>query len=425
MTKCDAAVPEQENPQREFALDVVKRLRAAGHEALWAGGCVRDQLLGRPPKDYDVATSALPDEVRELFGRRRTLAIGAAFGVITVRGGELTPIEVATFRTDGEYHDGRRPESVAFTTAEHDAQRRDFTINGLFFDPIAETVVDYVGGLADLEARVVRAIGDPRRRFAEDKLRMLRAVRFAATYDFALDEATLQAIRSMADEATQVSGERVGAELRRILTHDSRARGAALLAEADLLLPLLPEIAPHAAADDDAWRAAIGRLGGLDEAAVALAFAALLHGMVDVEHVRVLGRRLRLSNKELDRTIWLLQQLPAMLDAATLPWPRLQRMLVHEGSSELLALADVILPAADAGMARCREQLSRSEADWNPPPLVGGDDLMRRGVKPGRQFAALLEHLRDEQLEGRIRTQDEAVDAARVWLETAEKGAER
>nr|MBA3482854.1 hypothetical protein [Pirellulales bacterium] len=205
----------------------------------------------------------------------------------------------------------------------------------------------------------------------------------------------------------------------------SRARGASLLAEADLLRPLLPELALHAVADDQAWRAAIGRLGRLEHSTVPLAFAALLHGMVDLEQVRVLARRLRLSNKELDRTMWLLQQLPAMLDAATLPWPRLQRLLVHEGSHELLALAAVILPAGDAGMARCREQLARPADQWNPPPLVTGDALMRRGVKPGRQFAALLEHLRDEQLEGRIRTQDEAVAAARVWLENAGNVGER
>jgi poly(A) polymerase len=215
-----------EKSQREFALDVVKRLRDAGHNALWAGGCVRDQLLGLSPKDYDVATSALPDAVRDLFGRRRTLAVGASFGVITVLGGKpLEPIEVATFRTDGDYRDGRRPESVAFTDAEHDAQRRDFTINGLFYDPLEERVVDYVGGVADIEARVVRAIGDPRRRFGEDKLRMLRAVRFAATYGFALDPDTLAAIRDMAAGVTAVSGERIGGELRRVLTHRLRRRG--------------------------------------------------------------------------------------------------------------------------------------------------------------------------------------------------------
>ncbi len=156
-------MPEHSSPQRDFARNVVEQLRTAGHAAFWAGGCVRDELLGIDPKDYDVATSALPDQIRELFGRRRTLAIGAAFGVISVLGGrERGAVEVATFRTDGEYHDGRRPASVEFTDAQHDAQRRDFTINGLFFDPIDQRVVDYVGGVADLEARVVRAIGDPR-----------------------------------------------------------------------------------------------------------------------------------------------------------------------------------------------------------------------------------------------------------------------
>ena len=414
-----------QNAQREFALDVVKRLRAAGHEALWAGGCVRDELLGRAPKDYDVATSALPDEVRELFGRRRTLAIGAAFGVITVRGGQLAPIEVATFRTDGEYRDGRRPESVAFTTAEHDAQRRDFTINGLFFDPIGEKVVDYVNGVADLRARVVRAIGDPRKRFSEDKLRMLRAVRFAAAYDFALDDATLQAIRDMADAVAQVSGERIGAELRRIITHDSRSRGVALLAEADLVRPLLPELAHQAATNDDAWRSARRRLERLDHPTVSLALAALLYGLVDVQQMREIGRRWRLSNKELDRTTWLLAQMPAMRHAATLPWPQLQRRLAHEGAGELMSLASVVFPERDSGLARCREQLSRPADQWNPPPVVTGDDLLRHSIKPGRHFAALLDHLRDEQLEGRIRTVDEAIAAARQWMETARQASQR
>ena len=180
-----------QSASRDFAVDVVTRLREGGYEALWAGGCVRDRLLGREPKDYDVATSARPEQVRELVGKRRTLAIGAAFGVIAVlaeRG--QAPIEVATFRTDGVYRDGRHPESVAFSDAEHDAQRRDFTINGLFFDPLTEQVVDYVGGQADLSAGIVRAIGDPARRFTEDKLRLLRAVRFATTFGFAIEPVT-------------------------------------------------------------------------------------------------------------------------------------------------------------------------------------------------------------------------------------------
>src|SRR3954463_16298353 len=169
--------------QRAFALEIAKKLRTAGFEALWAGGCVRDELLGLTPKDYDVATSAKPDQIRDLFGRRRTLPIGASFGVITVLGPQgAGQIEVATFRTDAQYSDGRHPDSVTFTTAEHDAQRRDFTINGLFYDPIANQVVDFVGGQADLERRTIRAIGDPRSRIGEDKLRMLRAVRFAASF---------------------------------------------------------------------------------------------------------------------------------------------------------------------------------------------------------------------------------------------------
>jgi poly(A) polymerase len=413
----DQAVSQQPQSQREFALDVVKRLRAAGHEALWAGGCVRDQLLGLPPKDYDVATSARPDEVRELFGRKRTLAIGAAFGVITVRSGTLTPIEVATFRTDDKYVNGRHPESVTFTDAEHDAERRDFTINGLFFDPIAEQVVDYVGGVRDLEARVVRAIGDPRKRFAEDKLRMLRAVRFAAAYDFALDEATCDAIRAMADDVLQVSGERIGAELRRILTHANRWRGVELLVQADLLRPLLPELWPHAEANDEPWQAAGSRLRRLNEPSVPLALSALFHGMVDAEQVRGIAKRLRLSNKELEGALWLLEHLPKILTAAELPWPQLQRVLINPAAGELLALAATILPPDDPSLIRCREQLAAPPEQLNPPPLVTGDDLIRRGFKSGRHFSALLEHLRDEQLEGRLHTLEEAVAEASRWME--------
>lgn len=403
--------------QREFALDVVRQLRAAGYEALWAGGCVRDQLLGLPPKDYDVATNAHPDQVRELFGRRRTLAIGAAFGVIAVQARKpLHPIDVATFRTDGNYLDGRRPESVAFTDARHDAERRDFTINGLFFDPVDEKVVDYVRGIADLEARVLRAIGDPLKRFSEDKLRLLRAVRFAATYDLTIEPATLHAVQAMAEQVAQVSGERIGAELRRIIVHQSRSTGAEWLAEAKLLPPIFPELAPHAAANDATWAAALSRLQQLQQPTVPLGFAALFFGMVDATQVREVGRRLRLSNKEVDRIGWLLEQAPAMLDAASLPWPRLQRLLIHEGRDELLALAASMQPADDAGLARCRTALAMPAAELNPPPLVTGDDLIRSGVRAGRQFSAMLEYLRDRQLDRNILSMDDAIAAARLWL---------
>src|SRR5262245_37039879 len=215
------------DPQREFAVQVVRKLQEAGFVALWAGGCVRDYLLGHPPDDYDVATSARPEQVRELFGPRRTRAVGASFGVMLVHAPQHSgahDVEVATFRTEGPYLDGRRPEHVTFATAEEDAQRRDFTINGMFFDPVAETVLDYVGGRGDLERHLVRAIGDPRARLGDDKLRMLRAVRITARFDFALDEATAKAIREMAGEILVVSQERIAQELKKMLVHQRRAR---------------------------------------------------------------------------------------------------------------------------------------------------------------------------------------------------------
>ena len=234
------------SPAREFAVEIVRKLRAAGHTALLAGGCVRDLLLGREPKDFDVATTARPEQVRDLFGHRRTLAVGASFGVIVVvppRGSEAGQVEVATFRTEGPYQDGRRPESVAFCTPEEDAQRRDFTINGMFYDPVEARVLDFVGGEADLAARVLRAIGDPHARMREDKLRMLRAVRFAATLDFMLDEVTAAAVREMAHEIVVVSHERIAQELRRMLVDTHRRRAVELCDSVGLLSVILPEVA--------------------------------------------------------------------------------------------------------------------------------------------------------------------------------------
>src|SRR5690242_2559491 len=188
--------------ERDFALDVVRRLRQAGHEALWAGGCVRDELLGLTPQDYDVATSARPEQVRSLF--RRTIAVGMSFGVIEVLGprteGDWLKVQVATFRSDVSYSDGRHPDAVVFSSAREDALRRDFTINGMFFDPLENRLIDYVGGQEDLQARVLRAIGDPKQRFAEDKLRMLRAVRIATRFELEIEPATAEAIRVMAPQ---------------------------------------------------------------------------------------------------------------------------------------------------------------------------------------------------------------------------------
>ena len=218
--------------EREFATDIVRALQQAGFRALWAGGCVRDELLNLTPNDYDVATDARPEQVRKLF--RRTVAVGAAFGVIEVvgprgPGGEFLTVEVATFRSDGAYIVGRRPESVVFSSPEQDAQRRDFTINGMFFDPLANELIDYVGGQRDLDAKVLRAIGDATARFTEDKLRVLRAVRIAARFGFTVDPDTLRAGRAIAPEITVVSAERIAEELRKLLVHPNRVRGLDLL----------------------------------------------------------------------------------------------------------------------------------------------------------------------------------------------------
>lgn len=404
------------NVQRDFAKQVVRELRSAGHESLWAGGCVRDELLGREPQDYDVATSATPDQVRELFGRKRTLAIGAAFGVISVLGGkEREPIEVATFRSDGAYVDGRHPSSVTFTSAEEDAQRRDFTINGLFFDPLEGRLIDYVGGEQDLRAGIVRAIGEPAARFGEDKLRMLRAVRFATTFEFALDSATAEAIRTMAEQVDVVSAERIGVELRKILQHRQRGRGVRLLAETGLWQPLFPTLKDWPLEGQAGWAQTLVRLDALTSDRVPVAFAALLVG-VDVEVVRELGRSFRFTNKEIDRATWLVETLPSVEQADSLAWPRLQRVLVHEGTDELMQLATAEWGEDHQGVRTCRERLAWPREKLNPVPLLSGDDLVAAGMQPGKHFGQLLERLRDEQLEGRLADRQQALAWAETWV---------
>jgi poly(A) polymerase len=400
----------QPTNQRELALDVVRKLRAAGYESLWAGGCVRDQLLGIGPKDYDVATSATPDEIRDLFGQRRTLAIGAAFGVITVLGPRSAgQIEVATFRRDAAYSDGRHPDSVTFTNAEEDARRRDFTINGLFYDPLSEEVVDFVGGQRDLADRVVRAIGDARQRFGEDKLRLLRAVRFAATFSFRIEEGTFHAVQQLAPEITSVSAERIGAEMRRMLLDANRTTAVQLLREAKLLSHVLPEVAKL---DSSSWQETLRVLDGLRAPTLPLALAAVLLQAADEHTAGVVGRRLRYTIKEMDRTGWLLANLDTVRAALAVPWPRLQRVLVHDGAAELTALYEAMAGPNDLALAFCRERLAWPAARLNPAPLVDGADLIAHGLAPGPSFAKLLERIRDAQLTGQIVTRDEALSLA-------------
>ncbi|MBL8829084.1 MAG: CCA tRNA nucleotidyltransferase [Planctomycetaceae bacterium] len=413
--------------QQTFAREIVDRLRSRGYEAYWAGGCVRDQLLGKQPKDYDVATSATPDQVREVFGKRRTLAIGAAFGVIAVIGSrEQGVVEVATFRRDTSYTDGRHPDAVVFSTPEEDAQRRDFTINGLYYDPLAERVIDFVGGVADLKQGIVRAIGDPVARFNEDKLRLLRAVRMAARFGFHLDTATMQAIQAQADTVTSVSPERIGQEMRQMLTIDGRVQALELLVESRLLSAVLPAAVRligqplnHDERKQDAWQFTLEVLSLLPAPTFALSLAALVHLLDDpAAAITSANERWRLSNKEHERARWLAQQATALVDAPQLAWSRVQPLLVHEGIAELLDLHAARAAAANREaehVAFCRAKLALPQAELDPPPLVTGNDLLQAGFPGGPNFARWLHDLRVAQLDGKLTTREAALAQVAAW----------
>ncbi len=408
--------------QRAFAVEVVRALREREFEALWAGGCVRDELLGRVPKDYDVATTATPTEIRDLFGHRRTRPIGAAFGVITVVGPKSAgQIEVATFRRDSAYSDGRHPDSVEFSTPQADAERRDFTVNGLFFDPLEERVIDFVGGKDDLARGIIRAIGDPRARFNEDKLRLLRAVRFAAAFDFQLEPATREALEAMASQVTQVSAERIAAEMRLMLVNPNRAKAIDTLRDVGLLQVVLPDLAVAnqpgvltvtGRPADQAWLETLEILQLVEAPSFPLALAALVHAFLDAKGCMDVGRAWKLSNHEIARASWLVANHDALIDARRSPWPKLQRLLISDGIDELLALREAIAQASGRAVddvGYCRELLKLPPDQLDPPPLLTGDDLIRHGVPRGREYQPLLTAVRDAQLEKKITTKDEAI----------------
>jgi tRNA nucleotidyltransferase/poly(A) polymerase len=409
-------------PARDFAEEVVRKLRDAGFTAYFAGGCVRDQLLGLAPKDYDVATNAVPDRIRDLFGRRRTIAVGAAFGVITVVGPpSVGHIEVATFRSDGKYSDGRHPDRVTFSSPEEDARRRDFTINGMFLDPLADRVIDFVGGQADLRDKTVRAIGDPGQRIAEDRLRMLRAVRFAATYGFRLDADTLAAIRREHAHMAEVSQERITAELERMLVHAGRVRSLQLLTESELLPQVLPELEelPH---QPEAWTRLLNVVGALQDPGLAVVLAALL-GEVGAHvaggGVELICRRLKVSNDARKAAVWMVRHEPQLRVAQHLRFSQLQPMLLHPQIEAVLELSTAVAQAKNqstAGVAVCREKLQLPPAELDPRPLLNGADLAALGHCPGPAFAQTLQAIRNAQLDGCLDNREAALDMARNQL---------
>jgi len=441
------------------AESIVDRLRAAGHEAYFAGGCVRDLLLGQEPADFDVATDARPEKVLGLFPR--TFAVGAHFGVVLVADwidGQEIVTEVAAFRCDESYTDGRRPESVRFSeSAEEDVERRDFTINGMLLDPqilrekddLGVSVLDYVGGRADLTARLVRAIGDPEKRFEEDKLRMLRAVRFAARFDFEIEAGTEAAIRRLAGAVGVVSRERVRDEVTGMLMEGSARRAFELMDQTGLLKEVLPEIdrlhgveqPPEFHPEGDVWVHTMMLLEQLPAGvSPTLAWGALLHDVgkpatftrgpgrirfnghveVGVKISEDILRKLRFSNEQTAQIVSLVENHMRFGDVAKMKDSTLKRFFRLPAFREHLELHRMDSTASHGDLELYHFAKERYEAvpaeEVRPALLVTGRDLIEAGYKPGPQFKELLALAEDAQLEGRIRTKEEGLELVKAGI---------
>jgi len=425
------------------ALLILQKLRDAGHEAYFAGGCVRDMLLGLKPHDIDIATSALPQEVEKLFPR--TIAVGAQFGVIIVLENNVE-IQVATFRHDGSYRDGRHPTEVTFTNAEEDAKRRDFTINGLFYDPISKEVFDYVKGSDDLSKKIIRAIGNPHERFAEDKLRLLRAIRFATTLDFEVESMTWKALCELAPEILVVSAERLRDELQKIFLSPHRLRGFDLLDQSGLLRILLPEMEnlkgceqpPEFHPEGDVFVHTRLMLKMLPEkASLPLILSVLFHdiGKPATRTVDETGRmrfyahdqvgtkmagkilhRLRFSNEIIEAVLPAVRLHMSFKDAQKMRLSTLRRMMARPTFEDELELHRVDC-ASSHGMLDNYTLLQQKKEEFAnmpliPPPLITGRDLIELGMKPGPAFGKILQTVKDAQLENKISTREEAL----LWL---------
>jgi len=422
------------------ATEIVRLLREAGHIAYFAGGCVRDRLLGKEPVDFDIATDATPERVQEIFPR--TVPIGAQFGVVLVvsHGEEY---QVATFRADGAYIDGRHPEGVVYTTAEGDASRRDFTINGLFYDPIDQRVLDYVGGEADLQRRLLRAIGEPRKRLEEDRLRILRGVRFGATLAFDIEPATWEAICEYAPRIHDVSAERIREELVKIFLSPRRVAGFDLLDASGLLEELLPEITamkgcdqpPEFHPEGDVFVHTRIMLDMLpEEVSLPLVFGVLFHdiGKVPTRQIDPTGRirfnghetvsarmtdaimrRLKFSNDEIEATIEIVQHHMAFKDVQNMRVARLKRFMARPTFPDELELHRVDCQSSHGMLDNYHFLQAKEEEFANEPlipkPLINGRDLIDLGWTPGPVFKQVLEAVETLQLEGQLTSREDAL----------------
>ncbi len=424
--------PDKTPQQKQAAAEaIVRLLREQKHTAYLAGGCVRDRIMGRPPSDYDVATDARPERVKQLFHPARL--VGQAFGVVMVRFKGVW-VEVATFRTEWGYSDHRHPDHVQFSDAQHDAMRRDFTINGLFYDPVDERVIDYVGGQEDIRSKIIRAIGDPDRRFEEDYLRMLRAARFSAQLGFEIEVGTAAAIRRHADRLGQISRERIGQEMQMMLARSSRATAVELLQRLGLDAPVLTEavmdrpprvlraLTPQAdyvvamaawAVDRHIEAAAFGSRSGLVQA---------LRRLKEVSLVRRWREALVLSNEQRDGLLGLLRCLPQALEWPDLTVARRKRLLADPVWPGLHGLVNAVSHSIEndrldlEAMARQIDDLHGGDG-VAPAPLLTGDGLIGAGFTPGPRFKPILDQVYDAQLEGQVRTAEQAMELARRLAE--------
>jgi putative nucleotidyltransferase with HDIG domain len=429
-----------------LALEIIHLLQSKGHTAYLVGGCVRDRLLGKNPKDYDVATDARPEEIIGYYPESDR--VGAHFGVVLVHDWEGAQVEVATFRSDRSYTDGRRPDQVEFEIdPRQDVIRRDFTINALLENPATGEVLDYVGGQRDLRNAIVRAIGVPELRFREDHLRMLRAIRFAARLNFEIEPATLEAIRELAALAEDVAGERVRGELIRILMEGHPGRGMELLDQSGLLNVLLPEVKamqgvaqpPEYHPEGDVWVHTLMMLDKLDHPSATLAMGVLLHDIgkpstfriadrirfdghaeAGVEIARGILERLRFSRNETEQILALISNHMRFKDVPRMRQSTLKRFLRLPDFDEHLELhrVDCLASHGDLGVWRfARESLSAlTEDELRPKRLVTGRDLIEAGYRPGPALGKALEEVETAQLEGLIHTRDEALTLAKKAL---------
>lgn len=427
--------------KRHAAISIVKTLVKQGHKAYFAGGCVRDELMGLQPDDIDIATSAKPEEIIKLFPK--TFEKGKAFGVISVMiDGE--EFEVATFRKEGKYSDGRRPDHVEWTSDRQDAMRRDFTINGLFYDPLENKIIDYVEGKQDIQGKIIRTIGNPYHRFDEDKLRMMRAVRFSSRFQYPLEEETKKALIEMTPQITEVSPERIQGELLKILTQPHADQGIHLLSEIGILKIILPEIEAMKGVEQplqfhpegDVYVHTLLLLKNLDHPNPELAMGALLHDVgkpstftvkerirfdghteVGADMARKILRRLRFSNKQIEHISSLILQHLQFINVKQMRKSTLKRFLLQAGFQDHLELHRLDCLGCHAILENyyfCKEKLEELRKEPPPrKPIVSGKELIKLGFKPGPIFKKILEAIETAVLEGEIKTKKEGLKLAK------------